>query len=152
VTQLADMSGTGPAELADCLSEAITGGLMVANDGLRFAHVLIQEVAYRELPEGERQRLHLRAAEVTAGSLDAQAHHLRQATARGSAQQALEVTLRAARQARTQLAYEHAAYQYRQALDLLPLLSQAPVTRLALQLAIARCDHDRAETATSGSS
>jgi hypothetical protein len=56
------------------------------------------------------------------------------------AAEALEATLRAAERARSQLAYEHAAYQYRAALDLLPLVPGSPVRPPDLLLDAARCE------------
>ena len=149
VSLLADVAGAPASDIVDLLEEAVAQDLVVAGDGhaLRFAHALTQEVAYGELPGGERRQLHQRAAEaMEAGHrqdadlfLDALAHHLRQAATLGGAERALEATLRAARRANDQLAYEHAAFQYGQALELLPLLPRAPVTRHGLLLELARC-------------
>src|SRR5439155_14830148 len=72
--------------------------------------------------------------------IDTLAHHLRQAAPLGEAPEALRATVEAARRARGQLAYEHAAFQYRQALALLPLLLKAPVRPQDLLLDLARCE------------
>jgi hypothetical protein len=75
--------------------------------------------------------------------LDARAHHLRQAAALGGEDDdlraALEATLDAARRAAVQLAYEHAAFQYRQALALLPDVTAGP-SRPSLLVELARCE------------
>ncbi len=148
VSLLADIVGEPASEVVGLLEDAVAQDLLVAGEGhgLRFAHALTQEVAYAELSGTERQRLHLRAAEaIEVGHqadadalIDALAHHFRQAATLGGAEAALEATLRAARRANDQLAYEHAAFQYRAALELLPLLSRAPVTRQGLLLDLAR--------------
>jgi DNA-binding CsgD family transcriptional regulator len=52
----------------------------------------------------------------------------------------LRATLRAAERARGQLAYEHAAFQYKQALLLLPSVAGAPIKRAQLLLELARCE------------
>lgn len=125
----------------ESLDEAVAEGLLVADgQGWRFDHVLTQEVLYDELARTVRQRLHARAAQAVRGTdgLDALAHHLRQAAGVGGAEEALEVTRRAAAQARSQLAYEHAAFQCRQALELLPLLPGGAGRRAELLLELAR--------------
>ena len=150
---LAAVAGEPAAELLDRLEPAVVDELVTEADGqrLRFAHALIQEVAYAELSMAQRQRLHRRAAHAieapdgaTDGAddeLDALAHHLRQAAPLGDADVALRVTLQAAQRARGQLAYEHAAFQYRQALQLLPLVTNAsPDRRRQLLLGLARCE------------
>jgi DNA-binding CsgD family transcriptional regulator len=90
--------------------------------------------------------LHRRAAHALQAlnhaddALDAIAHHLRQAAPLGDAETALAVTVQAAQRARGQLAYEHAAFQYRQALPLLALVGDAAVDRKQLLLELARCE------------
>jgi predicted ATPase len=118
------------ADVLDLLDQAG----VVASDGpvLRFDHVLIQEVLYAQLSTAERARLHARAAVALreVGDPDAVAHHLRQAVPLIGPDEALAVTLRAARQARSQLAYEHAVTQFREALALV-----RPSAALLLELA-----------------
>jgi DNA-binding CsgD family transcriptional regulator len=145
---LAAVAGQPVTEVADTLALAMADELVIEGDGqrLRFAHALIQEVAYAELAVAQRQLLHRRAAQALQGfngageTLDALAHHLRQAAALGNADIALTVTLQAAQRARGQLAYEHAAFQYRQALQLLPLVADAAGDRTQLLLELARCE------------
>jgi hypothetical protein len=149
ISLLAEVAQQQPSHVLDLLDDAMAGELVVAGEGhtLRFAHALTQEVAYAELSSGERQRLHQHAARAIRASrgadvgplIDTLAHHLRQAAPLGEAPQALRATLQAARRASGQLAYEHAAFQYRQALALLPLLSTAPVRPQDLLLDLARC-------------
>jgi DNA-binding CsgD family transcriptional regulator len=133
------LNGAVPPERLD---EAVAQGLLVAyGQGWRFDHVLTQEVLYEELARTDRERLHARAAQalLAGDSLDALAHHLRQAAGLGGAEQALEVTRRAAERARNQFAYEHAAFQCRQALELLRLLPGGAGLRAELLLELARC-------------
>ncbi len=125
------------------LDEAVTAGILVVDGhALRFDHVLTQEVLYDELPTTERQRLHARAAKAGADGVDALAHHLRQAAPLGgdTGAEALRVTCEAAERAGRQLAYEHAAFQYRQALALLRLVPGAEARRPELLLALARSE------------
>jgi DNA-binding CsgD family transcriptional regulator len=129
----------------ETLDGAIAAGIVHFVDGntLVFDHALTREVAYAELPLTERQRLHSRAAaaiEAAHGGVDALAHHLRRAVPLGGAEAALNATIRAAERARNQHAYEHAAYQYRAALDLLPLLPHSAIRRRDLLLDVARCE------------
>ena len=105
---LAAVAGQPAAELLDRLEPAVVDELVTEADGqrLRFAHALIQEVAYAELSMAQRQQLHRRAAHAieapdgaTDGAddeLDALAHHLRQAAPLGDADEALRMTLQAA--------------------------------------------------------
>ena len=145
---LAAVASQPAAEVLTELQPAVADELVTEGDeqGLRFTHALIQEVAYAELSVAQRQHLHRRAADaiqaaVGAGdTLDALAHHLRQAAPLGNADAALQVTLHAADRARGQLAYEHAAFQYRQALQLLPLVPGGAIDRARLLLELARCE------------
>jgi DNA-binding CsgD family transcriptional regulator len=124
---LAEVAEAQPARVPDLLRPAVTAELVVSGEnGNRFAHALIHEVAYAELPGPLRHRLHCRAATAVApDDLDARAHHLR-AAARlsgdaSAVDDAVEMTLQAARRATDQLAHEHAAFQYRRALGLVPV-------------------------------
>jgi DNA-binding CsgD family transcriptional regulator len=143
---LAAVASRPAAEVVTELQPAVADELVTEQDGqgLRFAHALIQEVAYAELSVAQRQQLHRRAADAiqaangAGDTLDALAHHLRQAAPLGNADGALRVTLHAADRARGQLAYEHAAFQYRQALHLLSLVPGG-ANRARLLLDLARC-------------
>ncbi|HET6211296.1 MAG TPA: hypothetical protein VFE14_00335, partial [Micromonosporaceae bacterium] len=151
--QLAEITELPVASVTERVSAAVAAELVHRADRgtYRFAHVLVQEVAYAELSPTSRQQLHLRAARAVrvrepgaaSQALDLLAFHLREAgTLSGEPEllaDALAATLRAARSAGSQLAYEQAAYQYGQALDLLPLLADPPVTRQALLLELAGC-------------
>lgn len=144
VGELGGLTGQPPQVVLDGLDEARGRALVsegVAQD-FRFAHALIQEVAYADLPAVQRQRLHAGAAAAIGDDdarVDALAHHLRRAATLGSADAAMAATLRAARRARRQLAYEHAAFQLGQALELFPLLPDQTHVRADLLLELARC-------------
>ena len=148
VALLGPVAEENTAWLLDQLDAAIVAELVIVVNRytFRFAHVLTQEVLYAELPTTERQRLHARAADGVrvaggaAGALDALAHHLRQAAPLCGAGDALLVTREAAARARSQLAYEHAAFQYRGALDLLALVAGGADERTQLLLDLARCE------------
>ncbi|MFF9625033.1 ATP-binding protein [Streptomyces griseosporeus] len=141
---LAALTGDTPDALLDHLDAAVAAELVTDLDGhtFRFAHVLTQEVLAAELPSITR-RLHARAATALAaapgGSPDAVAHHLRQAAPLTGGADALAATRAAADRAGAQLAHEHAAFQYRQALGLLPLVEGGEAQRPQLLLELARC-------------
>ncbi|MGH3516817.1 MAG: ATP-binding protein [Haloechinothrix sp.] len=143
---LAEVSGQTPTTVLDLLEDARARDLVVPGGGhvLRFVHALTQEVAYAELSTVDQRKLHRQAADAIGSDeddlIDVHAHHLRQAAPLGGAQEALDVTLRAAVRAHSQLAYEHAAFQYRQALDLLPLIPAPFPSRQELLLELARCE------------
>jgi DNA-binding CsgD family transcriptional regulator len=140
LSQLTDQ----PAEIvADRLEVARARALLAAGPagGLRFSHVLTQEAAYHELAPSHRQRLHLRAGQLLRSSRRAEpelvAYHLRHAVPLGSATDAFEATLTAAGHAADRLAYEQAAFQYRQGLELLPSVPEPSRTRPALLVDLA---------------
>ncbi len=147
VAMLAAVAEQSPTELSDALDETVAAEVAALVDAhtYRFTHVLIQEVLYAELPTALRLRSHALAAQAlrpTDGgprSIEALAHHLRQALPIVGAPAALEMTLSAAVRARHQLAYEHAAFQYGEALTLLPLLPGDDGIRAELLLDLARC-------------
>lgn len=121
VAEFADIS---LAQVESGIDEAIDADLVSSTQGrsVRFTHGLIQEVSYADLPTNDRARLHLRAAAALGDAterVDAVAHHLRQAGPLAEDGTALAATLLAATRARDQLGYEHAAFQYRQALNLI---------------------------------
>jgi DNA-binding CsgD family transcriptional regulator len=128
-------------EVLDAIDTAASAGLVtVEGHTVRFAHVLTQEVLYAGVPTADRQRLHARAADALSpsGAVDALAHHLREAAPLLGPEPALRATLRAARQADRQFAYEHAAHQYRAALGLID--GAGPAQRAKVLLELARCE------------
>lgn len=151
VTPLAALVKDPPEMLLPLLDEAAAGGIIakVSGSTYRFQHALIREVIYAGVPSLQRVQLHRQAASAIEGKreasspeqLDRLAYHLRQAVTLGEADRALTVTLAAAERATTQLAYEHAAFQYEQALDILPMVSGPSFPGYRLMLRIARAHY-----------
>jgi len=127
------------SELLERLAEAGAAGAMEAAIGnvesYRFAHALIRDVLYEEIPLAARPRLHQRLAaamerlgeihsEAEVGEL---ARHYRQAAACGTAAKAIEYAVRAAETAAARMAYEDAASHYERALAALRHLDGANV-------------------------
>ena len=142
-----------PADaVLDGLEEAADARLVVAAGGrpgrFRFAHALVRETLYDDLPVRERRRLHARVgaalAELRADDLEPHlaelAHHFTQAARPGDAAAAAAVgwCRRAGDRAMQLLAYEAAAGHYQQALELQDPAGQSERCELLLGLAAAR--------------
>ncbi len=115
-------------ELLDALDEAVAGRIIhpAGQAGrFRFTHALIREVLYDSIGATRRLRLHRRAGAVLEGIYGAQldehaaelARHFLQCP--GEAEKAIAYSIRAARYADTQLAYEESAEHYQRAFDAL---------------------------------
>lgn len=130
VEALEPVSGLEQDELFTALEEAIAarlvGGLPDGGSRLRFAHVLIRDAVYEDLPATRRLRLHLEIGEALerlfAGNLEPHlaelAHHYLLAGAAGGDKAARYAAAAGDRAAR-QLAFEEAARHYRSALRVL---------------------------------
>lgn len=117
--------------LLDRLGEAYLAGVVGRQAGAlaryTFAHALIRETLYDDLPPGQRARLHWQIAEILERqSRDAanpplaeMAHHYLRAAAVGDANKAVTYARRAGERAAELLAYEEAAACYQQALEAL---------------------------------
>jgi hypothetical protein len=98
-----------------------------------FAHALIRETLYEEVPSLRRVQLHRRVGEALealhAGRIDAHlpelAHHFFAAAPAGEVERAIAYARRAGARAVEQLAFEDAAGHYRRALHSLDLLGSA---------------------------
>lgn len=120
-----------PARLLDVLGEAIAVGVTVEATPRRyaFAHELVRETLYDDLPSGRRLELHRDVGRllksVYAEDLDPHlsevARHLYLAAPLGDAGEALEHLILAGDRAAALLAYEEAAIHYHRALALLPV-------------------------------
>ena len=122
------------AETADArerLAEAVDAGLVAAAGVGRyaFAHALVRQTVYGDLPPSRRVALHLAVAEALEAyrhddiepHLADLAHHFFQAAPGGGAERAAEYARRAGDQALAQLAYAEAAAHYERALHALDL-------------------------------
>jgi DNA-binding SARP family transcriptional activator len=117
----------GLLELLDeAIAARVVGELPGAQGRLRFAHVLIRDTLYDELPATRRLRLHRQVGEALerlyASDLDQRltelAHHFHAALPTGDAGKAMEYARRAGHRAATLLAYEEAARLYASALEI----------------------------------
>jgi ATP/maltotriose-dependent transcriptional regulator MalT len=131
------VSGVAGPALREALRDAVAEHILVAQpDGrLRFRHALLREVVYDDLLPGERGAMHLELARMLeeagpstcaddeAERVAAIASHY---AAGGDQSQALRATVRAAREAGRVHAYGEMADLYDRALELWPLVSDAP--------------------------
>ncbi|HKG24817.1 MAG TPA: AAA family ATPase, partial [Thermomicrobiales bacterium] len=125
-----------PDLVADHVSEAVDARLIhdtATPAGYRFTHALVQETLVAELNPGQRARLHRHVGEALerfhAANLDPHvaelAHHFAQAAIAGETDRAIEYAVKAAEQARAQIAFESVVEHYQRALrtlDLAPLV------------------------------
>ncbi len=127
------MSRLTPAGLLDVLESAAAVGVIAelsrATRRYGFAHELVRETLYDDLPSARRLELHQEVGRllesVYADDLDPHlseiARHLYLAAPLGDADRALEFLVRAGDRASALFAYEDAAVQYRHALETLAL-------------------------------
>ena len=124
-----------------------SGSLIEGKPQFAFTHALIREVAYELLPRAERARRHALAAEffgrTTGGSGEAIGAMARHWRAAGDAERAVPALLRAAELADHGWAKDHAAFLYREALQLIPDedVEQRRIVRRRLGLASAAYLH-----------
>jgi class 3 adenylate cyclase/tetratricopeptide (TPR) repeat protein len=150
---VARVTGLPPGDVLDSLEEAMDARMVVEVETrpgrFRFAHALVREALYEELPSRERRRLHDRvgAALVELRGDDFErhlaelAHHFSQAARPGQADQAAAYARQAGDRAMKVLAYEEAASHYQRALraiDLQVRPDEAERCELLLALASAR--------------
>jgi class 3 adenylate cyclase/tetratricopeptide (TPR) repeat protein len=150
---VARATGAPPGDVLDDLEEAMEARLVVEVERrpgrFRFAHALVHETLYEELPARERRRLHDRVGAALVelrgddfeGYLAELAHHFSLAARPGQAGQAVAYTRQAGDRAMKVLAYEEAAGHYQRALRALDLQAapdEAERCDLLLALAGAR--------------
>ena len=128
------LSSTG---LLDVLGEAAATGVIAELPSTprrySFAHELVRETLYDDLPPARRLELHRKVGQlledVYGDDLDPHlseiARHLYLAAPLGDAGRAMEYVVRAGDHASALFAYEEAAVHYRQALELLALVGEA---------------------------
>lgn len=129
--------------LLDVLHEAVTAGVLAEVPGTTgrytFAHDMIRETLYEDLPTPDRVRMHLRVGEameaVHGGHpgpyLAELSHHFYQGAPAGDPGKAVDYAVAAARRAWASLAYEDAARHYQRALDASALVTPADEARRA---------------------
>jgi predicted ATPase len=130
VRLLTSVASQAPPTVVAALDEASAARILApdleTSETRRFAHALVREVLYDRLDPVRRSQLHLRVAQALeslhAGELEPHlseiAHHLRCALPFGDERHARAYLVRAARWARSRLAYEEAIEHYTQALGL----------------------------------
>ncbi len=140
---LAEVADRPVAHVLADLDEAATAGVVAAADGWRFGHDLIRESARLDLPTAARLTAHARLAACLESRTDATAraseiaYHWLESLPVGDPARACEWAERAADQALSQLAWERAAHQYRQAREAGARLTAADRTRLLRRQGIA---------------
>jgi tetratricopeptide (TPR) repeat protein len=124
------LSGLDRDELAEVMDEAAVSRVAAEVPGgpgrWQFAHVLIRDTLYDELPPSQRARLHARAADALAGAwpdagshLAELAHHACLGALDPADPRPVELARRAGEQALGRLAYEEAVRLWRMALQAL---------------------------------
>ncbi|GAA0396375.1 hypothetical protein Acor_49150 [Acrocarpospora corrugata] len=109
-------------EVYDALEIAIVAGLLEepAPGKVRFAHALVMDTIYRDLPKLRRARLHFRIAEameeLRPADVGALAHHFAEAATLGCADKAVRYCRAAAVQAEQRFAYRSAVALWARAL------------------------------------
>ena len=157
---LAEVAQTSLPRVMDGLDEAVQARLLSACKSkplrFRFAHLLVRDVLYEEIPSQRRAELHWTVAVVLEGTsspaaeLSAElAHHFEASATPEGLSKAIQYHDRAGERAARRLASDSAVWHYRRALDLLesspkpePGLHWELVNRLAQQTRLA---HSRAE-------
>ncbi|MDQ3932222.1 MAG: AAA family ATPase [Actinomycetota bacterium] len=144
---LAEITGASEADLADVLEAAKRLELIqVPEDAAtyyRFAHSLIREAFYADLPASQRADLHRRVGEAIElrsekpeSQASALAHHFDLASTADTREKALYYARQAGRRSLQLLAYEEAAEHFALALDLLDQLGGEESQHLELLLAL----------------
>jgi class 3 adenylate cyclase len=138
---VARVTGLPTGDVLDSLEEGMDARLVAESatrpGRFRFAHALVRETLYDELPARERRRLHDRVGAALVelrgddfeGYLAELAHHFSLAARPGQAGQAVAFARQAGDRAMKVLAYEEAAGHYQRALGALDLKAgPAPAT------------------------
>lgn len=149
---LAELVGAPPEELVVRLEPALQEGLIewaAAGGDVLFAHIIVRETIYRDLPTSARLAWHSAAARALEPSVVDRperrlqvARHSLEAMPLVEARVASEQAELAADEAQRQLAFELAATYYERALEALNGAAPDPLARarVLLKLAEAQCD------------
>ncbi len=143
-----------PAQCLELLREARAASLadQTADAGTwQFAHMLMRDALYTQLPAAQRQALHRRVAEALelqhgadpTTALSALAHHWHAA---GDVDQAIDYAARAARQATAMLAHEEAMRLYRLAAETLPAAASHDGARCGMLLALGEAQNSAGDS------
>jgi len=128
---IAPTTTLSPERIIDVLAESERGGVIAEDRNqpgtYAFAHDLVRETLYEDLPATRRMELHRTVGreleELFRDDLEPHlaeiAHHLAQAAPIGESKRAVDYSVGAADRARTVLAYEDAVGLYKRALQLL---------------------------------
>jgi tetratricopeptide (TPR) repeat protein len=130
---VAQVCGLDPHRLLESLARAERSDLVTrtpSTTAYRFAHGLVREVLYDDLPVAIRRELHDRVGAAierlygpdSISHLGELAYHFSQVAAAGEAVRAVGYAVKAGDQAMEAYAYEEAALQYRRALQALPFV------------------------------
>jgi tetratricopeptide (TPR) repeat protein len=118
------------ARVLDAIDETVRHNLLSPHSGERdhysFAHSLVRDVLYDDLPSAERGRMHHRVGEALEAVHETSlqsclfelAHHFSRALPEGDQSKALDYLVRAAEMAVQQMAYEDAVAMYSKALQI----------------------------------
>jgi DNA-binding CsgD family transcriptional regulator/tetratricopeptide (TPR) repeat protein len=120
-------TGETEVEVLDALDAVLEAGIIgeirSSNERFAFAHVLIQQTLYEEIPVHRRRRLHLRVGQALEHSPSAgstlSADKARHFLLGGEAERAARYAIEAGDQAALRYAHAEAAHHYQVALDLL---------------------------------
>jgi hypothetical protein len=143
---LAAASKRDADELLEALDEAVAARTLREVPGeigrYAFAHALIPETLYEDLPKARRTQYHGTVAETLerlygdVAEVSELAHHFFRAAPLGDADKALDYAVRAGERAMEMLAYEHAGELYGYALRVLDLIDSDDRRRCELLLAL----------------
>jgi predicted ATPase/DNA-binding winged helix-turn-helix (wHTH) protein len=149
IPRLAPAAGCTHADALTMLEPAIRAGLIRAAEaphGYVFAHELLRDVIYEELPAADRAQFHHVIADVLDKEmrsdddehLAALAHHRMRAISIGGEEGAIDAALQAGASCLRRMAYEPAAQYFQSALDTLELSSSSePATLCAVLMDLA---------------
>lgn len=146
-----------PTAVQGHVAEAAGAGLVneIAAGHYRFAHALLREALYRDLPPSERIASHARIAEALRATpesspesgIEARSHHLRNGLPLVDADVALEATVAAAEAAYAQLAFSQAADRYLDAIELADRSDVPGSPRADLLVRLAQSQYQSGEVA-----
>jgi class 3 adenylate cyclase len=144
---LASVGGTDAASVLDHLRRAVDVAVLISSEDpgrYRFANVAMRDALYEALPEARRVELHRAIGDAleelygdrVESHLAELSHHFAQAAPTGVGEKAAEYAWWAGERAAALAAYDEAVTHYQRALALFDALSDEPVRRCELLLAL----------------